>query len=197
MEDKIKEQGLWAVTAPPPPPLHELQEDITCDIAIIGGGYTGVSAALHLAEAGIKAVLLESKYLGYGGSGRNVGLVNAGLWVLPEDVVKELGTYYGEQLNAVLGESPDLVFNLIEKYKMSCEAIRNGTLQCAHSKAGFRYLREREKQWGLRGAPVKLLDRHSAAEKNRLKCLSWSSMGLKGGDSAASSISSWSCPCCC
>lgn len=164
-DDRIRNLGLWAVTAPPPPALAALDGHLTCDVLVIGGGYTGVSAALHLAQAGVKVVLLEANYLGYGGSGRNVGLVNAGLWVLPDDVVRELGPDYGERLNHVLGSSPDLVFALIDKHGISCEAVRNGTLHCAHSPSGYRYLQERERQWGRRGAPVRLLDAEKAAEK--------------------------------
>lgn len=165
MEDRTANFGLWAATAPPPPALTPFEGDQTTDVAVIGGGFTGVSAALHLAEAGTDVVLLEAKEIGYGGSGRNVGLANAGLWVLPEDIVKELGPDYGERLNTVLGASPDLVYGLIEKHGIQCEAIRNGTLHCAHSPSGYRYLQEREVQWGRRGAPVKLLSRQDAAAK--------------------------------
>lgn len=165
MDDKTANFGLWAATAPPPPALTPFEGDHSTDVAVIGGGFTGTSAALHLAQAGTDVVLLEAKEIGYGGSGRNVGLANAGLWVLPEDIVKELGSDYGERLNTVLGASSDLVYQLIEKHDIQCEAIRNGTLHCAHSPAGYRYLQEREKQWGQRGAPVKLLSRTEAAPK--------------------------------
>ncbi len=165
MEDRAVNFGLWAATAPEPPALTPFTGDQTTDVAVIGGGFTGVSAALHLAEAGTDVVLLEAEIIGHGGSGRNVGLTNAGLWVLPEQIVKELGPDYGERLNTVLGNSPDLVYHLIEKHGIPCEAVRNGTLHCAHSPAGFRYLQEREAQWGRRGAPVSLLNRQEAAAK--------------------------------
>uniref|UniRef100_A0A7C4RGR1 FAD-binding oxidoreductase n=1 Tax=Desulfatirhabdium butyrativorans TaxID=340467 RepID=A0A7C4RGR1_9BACT len=165
MEDQTRELGLWAATAPPPPISNALQGESSCDVTVIGGGFTGISAALHLAEAGVDVTLLEARQIGYGGSGRNVGLVNAGLWVLPDDVLKALGSDYGERLNTVLGASPDLVFNLIENYGISCEALRNGTLHCAHSPAGYRYLRERQAQWARRGAPVVLLEREIATSR--------------------------------
>lgn len=165
MEDRMTNLGLWAATAPPPPALTPYAGDAAADVAIIGGGFTGLSAALHLAKAGTDVVLLEAKEIGYGGSGRNVGLTNAGLWVLPSDIIKELGPDYGERLNTVLGASSDLVYELINKHDIQCEAIRNGTLHCAHSPAGYRYLQEREKQLGERGAPVKLLNQRDAAVK--------------------------------
>ena len=116
MEEKNLSHGLWAATAPPPPGLSPVEGDQRADVAIIGGGYTGLSAALHLAEAGADAILLEAREIGFGGAGRNVGLVNAGLWLMPEDVVRILGADFGERLLTVLGASPELVFGLIEKH---------------------------------------------------------------------------------
>ena len=157
--------GLWEATATGKPVLNALKKDIETKVAIIGGGYTGLSAALHLAMAGKKCSLLEANHVGFGGAGRNVGLVNAGLWLMPEDVIKLVGQKHGEQLIRILGASPDLVYGLIEKYGIDCEPWRYGTLHCADSKAGFKALQEREKQWTALGAPVKLLDKDQAAEK--------------------------------
>jgi len=153
------------VTAPPPPVLAPLDGEVRADVAVVGGGYTGLSAALHLAEAGTDVCLLEAREIGYGGAGRNVGLVNAGLWLMPEDVERLVGPEHGTRLVAELGRSPDLVFGLIERYGIACEGTRNGTLHCAHSRAGYRALQQRESQWQQRGAPVALLDRDAAAPK--------------------------------
>lgn len=123
--------GLWAKTAPPAPALTALAEHLRCDVAIIGAGYTGLSAALHLAQAGADVIVLEAEEIGFGGSGRNVGLVNAGMWIMPDDMVEVLGKTYQERLLHELGEAPNLVFELIDRHKISCEAVRNGTLHCA------------------------------------------------------------------
>lgn len=159
MENKNLEQGLWAATATSPPVLSPLSGEKQTDVAIVGGGYTGLSAALHLANSGTDCIVLEGKKIGYGGAGRNVGLVNAGLWLMPSDVIKTLGPPYAENLITILGQSPDLVYNLIERYNIDCEAKRNGTLHCAHSASGFKALEQREAQWKARGAPVTLLSR--------------------------------------
>jgi hypothetical protein len=59
LNDK-RSHGLWEVTAPPPPPTAQLSQDITTDVLIVGAGFTGLSAALHLAEAGTRAVVIDA-----------------------------------------------------------------------------------------------------------------------------------------
>ncbi len=157
--------GLWAATATGKPRLDTLKGDHKTEIAIIGGGYTGLSASFHLAKEDKDAILLEANDVGHGGSGRNVGLVNAGLWLMPEDVVKLVGTRYGDTLIDVLGASPDLVYGIVDQYGIDCEAWRYGTLHCADSRSGLKALEQREAQWQRRGAPVRLLSRQEAAKK--------------------------------
>ncbi len=161
--------GLWAATLPSRPHLDSLKGDNNTDIAIVGGGYTGLSAALHLAESGKECVLLDAAEIGFGGAGRNVGLVNAGLWLMPEELVRIAGKVYGEKLLDVLGKSPHLVFGLIEKHGIQCEAIRTGTLHCADSRKGYKALQQREEQWLKRGAPVRLLGKDETIEKTGSK----------------------------
>ncbi|CDZ72628.1 Gamma-glutamylputrescine oxidoreductase [Neorhizobium galegae bv. orientalis] len=159
-----RSHGLWEKTAPAPPLTTRLEEAISADVVIVGGGYTGLSAALHLAQAGTNVVLLEAAEIGFGGAGRNVGLINAGMWVMPDDFPKELGPVYGERLLELLGNGPALVRELIDKHAIACELEKNGTLHCAVGPEGLKELEERARQWQKRGAPVTLLD---AAETER------------------------------
>ncbi|RED43377.1 NAD(P)/FAD-dependent oxidoreductase [Aestuariispira insulae] len=154
-------QPLWSRTASAGAVLGRLQGEVAADVAIIGGGFTGLSAALHLAEAGRSVVLLEAADIGHGGSGRNVGLVNAGLWLMPDLVEQRLGPDAGRRLNELLAAAPDLVFSLIEKHAIECEATRCGTLHLGLGAKGQRELEARWSQMKRRGAPVHLL---SAAE---------------------------------
>jgi glycine/D-amino acid oxidase-like deaminating enzyme len=68
--------SLYAETAVPPPHTPRLDGDARADVCIIGAGFTGLSAALHLAEAGARVVVFEAEEPGYGASGRNGGQVN-------------------------------------------------------------------------------------------------------------------------
>jgi len=164
MLDDPRSHGLWEKTAPPAPETHVLSRETTVDVAVIGAGYTGLSAALHLAEAGANVAVIEAAEIGFGGSGRNVGLVNAGLWVRPDDMPDILGHPHGERLLSLLAGAPDAVFALIEQHQIACEAERQGTLHCGVGRAGAEELAERTRQWQARGAPVEFLS-HSEAER--------------------------------
>lgn len=161
MLDDKRSHGLWELSAPPAPPTTALAEDRAADVVIVGAGYTGMSAALHLAKAGKTVVVLEAVEIGFGASGRNSGFVNAGLWVMPDDLIATLGPVYGNRLIGLLGEAPREVFALTEHYGMNCQADHRGTYHCAVGASGLKQLRARQVQWSRLGAKVELL---SAAE---------------------------------
>lgn len=160
----IKHSCLWTDTFVNLQRYPCLQNEITADVCIIGGGYTGFSTAIHLAEKGIKVCLLEGKYIGAGGSGRNVGYVNAGMWMKPNDVEKTLGKAVGSKLNAILDNAPQLVFDLIKRYNIDAQATQTGNLQLAHNAATDADIRDRYQQWQARGASVQLISGSAACE---------------------------------
>jgi glycine/D-amino acid oxidase-like deaminating enzyme len=157
------ENSLWAATAIESPVGARLRESLSADVLVVGGGYTGLSSALHLAEQGVDVILLEARSIGFGGSGRNAGLVNAGVWRNPRHVALKLGAEQGERFNLALRDSPALVFELVERFAMHCDAQRCGTVQIAHSAAAMRNLEERCRQMQELGAGVELIDGDTAA----------------------------------
>lgn len=156
--------SLWDRSAEEDDLTSPFPGDVATDVAIVGGGFTGLSTALHGAERGLDCHVLEATHIGFGGSGRNAGLVNAGLWLPPQDVRKKLGDEKGGALVKVLGEAPEYVLSLIERHQIRAEATRTGTIHAAHSPKGFQELAARHAEWRRLGAPVDLLSREAAAE---------------------------------
>ena len=181
MQNDPLSHGLWEITAPPAAPTTPLQGEVRADVAIIGCGYTGLFAALHLAEAGARVIALEAVEIGFGGAGRNVGLVNAGMWLAPDELVKRLGADYGERLLKLLGDGPSEVEALIGKHAIDCEFVRNGTLHCATGQSGLAKIEERCAQWGARGAPVKVLSREETARRIGVDVYAGALLDLRAG----------------
>lgn len=118
--------SLWSATASPAPHLERLLGEQRTQVVIIGGGYTGLSCALHLAEAGTDCVLLEANEIGWGASGRNGGQVIAGLKYNPDELEQMFGPDMGPRMVKTAGGTADLVFELIQRYAIDCEARREG-----------------------------------------------------------------------
>ncbi|WP_350334577.1 NAD(P)/FAD-dependent oxidoreductase [Coralliovum pocilloporae] len=156
--------SLWDLSAEEPDYRNPMTGDAETDVAIVGGGFTGLSTALHCAEMGLSAHVLEANFIGYGGSGRNVGLVNAGVWHPPAAVRKKLGNTYGPKFIKRFGAGPAQVFNLIEKHQIRCEVSKTGTIHAAHAKSGVRDLQARHAEWERLGEPVDLLSAEEMVE---------------------------------
>lgn len=152
----IKNDCLWQHTVGQTACYPRLTADTTADVCVIGGGYTGLSTALHLAEKGSKVCVLESHNVGAGGSGRNVGYVNAGMWLKMSEVEAALGDKIGRKINQLLGDAPQLVFDLIDRYGIDAQATRTGNFQLAHNAKTEADIRDRHRQCVERGAPVEL-----------------------------------------
>jgi glycine/D-amino acid oxidase-like deaminating enzyme len=181
MQNDPLSHGLWEATAPPAPPTRPLAGTVQADVAVVGCGYTGLSAALRLAEAGARVVALEAVEIGFGGAGRNVGYVNAGMWVMPSALPKALGADYGERALKLLGDCPAAVWETIEKHRIDCEPVRNGTLHCAVGAAGLKGLEERARQWAARGAPVRVLSREETARRTGAVGYAGSLLDMRAG----------------
>jgi glycine/D-amino acid oxidase-like deaminating enzyme len=157
--------SLWAASAKPAPPLPSLTTRLEVGIAIVGGGFTGLSAALHLAERGAVVAVIEQGEIGHGASGRNNGQVIPHYTIYtPADIAARLGPERGERLNALIRDSAAFVFDLIRRHRIECDAVQQGWMQPAHSESRVARSRLLTQQWSERGAAVEFLDRKRTAE---------------------------------
>ena len=151
--------SLWAATAPAAPDCPPLTGVSETEVAVVGGGFTGLSSALHLAKEGKNVVVLEAVEPGWGASGRNGGQVNPGLKILPQEIESRWGPERGARLVAMASSTCDLVFDLIREYNINCDAVRPGYVQGSVSAPGRKGLEDWVRQWTERGVDTKLLDR--------------------------------------
>ena len=150
--------SLYADTAVAPTPTPPLDADKSVPVAIIGGGFTGLSTALHLAEQGVQATVLEAQEPGWGASGNNGGHVNPGLKHDPDQIEADFGVELGRRMIGFSYGTTNFTLDLIRRYQIPCEARQNGTLRAAYNEASAAAIESTAKQCIRRGMPVTLLD---------------------------------------
>ena len=164
MTRKPLPRSLYAETARPAVATPPLDGDRRVDVCVIGGGFTGLSTALHLAQQGVDVAVLEAHEPGWGASGRNGGQVNPGLKHDPDQVEADFGADLGRRMVALSGDAPNVVFRLIERHQIECDALQSGTLRAAFGARDGAGIRASAEQWMRRDAPVELLDSDAARE---------------------------------
>jgi glycine/D-amino acid oxidase-like deaminating enzyme len=156
---------LYLEDAPPPLAVKPLTDGTRVETAIVGGGYTGLSTALHLAERGRTVAVLEGREPGWGAAGRNGGQVNAGLKEEPDALVLKLGPVFGPRMARFALQGPDFLFKLIARLQIDCGATRCGTLRAAYSSAHVIALQAAADQWRRYGAAVEMWSPTQMAEQ--------------------------------
>lgn len=164
--------SLWSATAPPGPATAPLTAPISAQVAIVGAGYTGLAAAVHLAEAGRDVVVLESEEVGTRASGLNGGQVIAGVKHDPQVLEQLFAPEIAARLIATVGAAPAVLFELIRRLQIDCDARPTGWLQPATSEGALRALEGRAADWRAHGAAVQILDREAIARMtgSRIYC---------------------------
>ncbi len=114
--------------------VSSLEADERCDVCVIGGGFTGVSAALHLAETGYQVVLLEANRIGWGASGRNGGQLHTGQRKWQSELEESFGKRRAHELWDLAEEAKRLVKERISQHKIQCD-YKDGLLHAAHKKS--------------------------------------------------------------
>lgn len=158
-------RSLWEATAGSRTSWPQLEDPaLETDVAIVGAGITGLSAALHLAQRGVNTVVLDAQSPGWGASGRNGGHVLPGLKEDPDAIERIHGAGLGARMVRLAGHAPDELFALIERHGIACDPVRGGWVQPAHSPQTLAVSAERVRQWQRRGAPVESLSPQQLAD---------------------------------
>lgn len=150
MPASIDAQSYYQASAHPFPPQPRLNGDLTADICIIGAGFTGLSAALELAEAGYKVAVLEARQVGYGASGRNGGQICTGFSPGQQRIEAQLGKADAVKCFAIAEEAKKLIVERITKYKIDCD-LKWGYLHAIPKPSQFEGLREWKDEWDALG----------------------------------------------
>lgn len=143
----------WATRAP-------LRGEVRCDVAVLGGGIAGCSAALHLAKRGYKVAVLEARRVGYGASGRSGGQTIFGLAVSQQKLEREVGREDAQRLFDLSIDALDLTQSLIQEYAIDCDYRPNHVhvaVKPRHVRELDQWARELHKDYGY--SSVQLLNR--------------------------------------
>ena len=141
----------YAATANPSRTFSAQSGEESCDVCVIGGGYTGLSAALHLAQRGYNTILLEANKAGWGASGRNGGQLGSGQRLEQDELEAKLGRGTARVLWDLAEESKQTVRSLIDEHRIDCD-YKPGILHAAHkpslAEEEIRYARKLQTEYG-------------------------------------------------
>lgn len=157
---------LWESTTPPGPASEPLRINATAEVAIVGAGFLGLSAAATLAAAGVDVAVIEAGEIGAGASGRNAGFVVPHFSRAdPASLAQRLPQSAAERMLGLLESGADRVFEVARDAELGRQAEQTGWLQPAHGAEAAAALQRRVAMWQARGRPVRWLDRATIAER--------------------------------
>jgi len=137
----MNQQIFWHTTVDMPNDTNLTPIPESVDVAIIGGGYTGLSAARTLAKRGTKVVVLEAETMGWGASSRNGGMTLTGLKVAMQTVIKNYGRELARELFQYSLDSVDTVEKIVKEENINCGFARTGHLLAANKPKHFEALK--------------------------------------------------------
>ena len=143
---------------------RRVDRNIETDVCIIGGGYTGLSTAVHLAEAGVSCAVLEARTIGFGASGRNAGHCTPTFHHHSLDgIIRILGPRFGPRFIRAQLDSANVVFGIIRRYAIDCGAVQNGYLEVAHTPSQLDTLSAKCARYSSFGKNTRIVGKDEAA----------------------------------
>ena len=126
--------SLWASTAEPLRTFPSLSDEVQADVVIIGAGYTGLSAAHHIAKSGLTPIVLEANRPGWGASGRNGGVITAKFRQSFRGIDAAHGRAMARRMYEIAHESTEIVEELVSEFGItSARLTRSGQVKAAHN----------------------------------------------------------------
>ena len=148
--------GSWYAATAHPSSYPTLEGETVADVAVVGGGFSGVNTALELAERGYDVVLLEANRIAWGASGRNGGQIIGGLGHNPEKFRKIIGEDGVRSIYAMGDEGVEIIRERVARYDIDCD-IRWGYCDVALKPKHMRWFEESRRDKQRRGYPHELV----------------------------------------
>ncbi|WP_137389809.1 NAD(P)/FAD-dependent oxidoreductase [Rhodoligotrophos defluvii] len=140
--------------------------DVDVEFAVLGGGFTGLAAALELRKAGAQVVVLEQSRIGQAASGRNNGqVIPHHSKAAPSEIRAVLGEKRGDAYNLMVASAAETVFRRIAEYGIACDGVQQGWMQACHSEAALARARAFVSEWQALGASVAFVPGDELAER--------------------------------
>lgn len=153
----------YAASANAAPERPALDGEFETEICVVGGGYSGLSTALHLTEKGYQVALIEGAHIGWGASGRNGGQIVNGLNASLNVIKSRYGQENADFVGMLVQEGAEVIYSNIEKYNIQCD-LKQKNVYTAYTQKHMRELEAKQKQWRMYG-----MDDHELLDKDQLK----------------------------
>lgn len=162
-------ESLWHASAAPAPALPTLdgdvRADVCADVCVVGGGYSGLTTALALAQQGVDVALIEAEEIGFGGSGRNAGHCTPTFHHHSIQGVRDLlGAERAERFIQLQTNAADKAARLIRDHRIDCEWVQNGYVMAAHTPGAIARMHEKVESYNSVGQQTRLLSQDEVAE---------------------------------
>lgn len=140
-----------------------LEGTLEADICVVGAGYSGLSAAISLAEHGFKVVMIEAAEVGWGASGRNGGQVVNGLNASLDTIKRRYGQQTANFVGGLLQEGAGIIYDRVERYGINCD-LKRGNIYAAYTPKHMEELKAKQALWRSHG-----MDDHELIDKGQIR----------------------------